>query len=79
MISWRTFILRGNDRGRPSWYYILLDDDAEKIKDFIHKTQGEGAGKYTISPDNYGTVLRSGWGKDPSQEDEDWIKNYGWP
>ena len=75
--SGRLYIVRGNDKGRPIWYYILLDDDAEKIKEFIHKTQGENAGKGSINPKDYGTVLRTGWGKDPSQENKDWMKKYG--
>ena len=37
VISDRLFIVRGSDRGRPAWRYILLDDDAEKIRNFIRK------------------------------------------
>ena len=75
--SGRQHIVRGTDKGRPAWWYILLDDDAEKIKEFIHKTQGENRGKGTVNVNKYGTILRSGWGKDPSQADKDW-KKYGW-
>ena len=70
VILGRAFILRGKDRGRPSWQYVLLDDDAEKIKNFNHKIMEES---FTIDARDYGTILRSGWGKDPSQEDKDWI------
>ena len=73
----RLHIVRGNNKGRSAWHYILLDDDAEKIKEYIHKTQGENTGKYAVDPTDYGTVLRSGWGKDPSQEDKDWLEKYG--
>ena len=77
--SHRNYTLRGTDKGRPAWHYVLLDDDAEKIKEFIHKTQGENIGKDTVNANKYGTVLRSGWGKDPSQADKDWMKEkYGW-
>ena len=76
--SHRQHIVRGTDKGRPAWWYILLDDDAEKIKEFIHKMQGN-RGKYTLNVKDYGTTLRSGWGKDPSQADKDWMKEkYGW-
>ena len=75
----RTFIVRGTDRGRPAWHYVLLDDDAEKRRDFIDKTQGENAGKVTISVSGYGEVLRSRWGKDPSPEDKEWLQKYGQP
>ena len=73
----RLHIVQGNNMGRPVWHYVLLDDDAEKIKEYIHKTQGENAGNYTVNLTEYGTVLRSGWGKDPSQENKDWLEKYG--
>ena len=77
--SGRQYIVRGYNKDRPVWYYVLLDDDAEKIKEFIHKMQGENAGKYTVDATDYGTVLRSGRGKDPKEEDKDWmVKKYGW-
>ena len=76
--SGRILIVGGTDKGRPTWRYVLLDDDAEKIKELIHKTQGENAGKYAVDPADYGTVLRFGLGKDPSQEDKGWMKKkYG--
>ena len=78
VISWRKFLVRLKDRGRPSWHYILLDDDAEKIKDYIHKTQEQNAGQGTIILSKYGTVLRSGQGIDPLDEDENWLDNYGY-
>ena len=45
----------------------------EKIEEFKHKTHWENADKGTINVNEYGTVLRSGWGKDPSQEDKEWM------
>ena len=79
VISDRIFLVCRSDRGRPAWRYILLDNDADKIRDFIHKTQGENAGKYTTNMTNYGTVLKSGLGKDPPQDVKDWIEKYGCP
>ena len=73
--SGRKFILRGTEKGGPAWWYVLLDDNAEKIREFKHNMHG----KYTINPETYGTVLRHGLGKDPSQEDKDWMnEKYGW-
>ena len=79
--TWSTamiILFHTSDGGRPAWHYILLDDDAKKIKDFIHKTQGENAGKYAISLTNYGTVLKSGWGKDPPQDVKDWMYGHSY-
>ena len=60
--------MRGQRQGRKAWWYVLLDDDPEKIKYFIHKTQGENAGKYVVNIIDYGTVLKKGWGEEPPQE-----------
>ena len=79
MIADRKFIVRIRDRGRPAWHFVLLDDDVEKIWDFIDKTQGENRGKFSLNLSNYGQVLKSGWEKDPSPEDQKWIDNYGHP
>ena len=80
VIGHRLRIVRGTDRsqGRPEWHYVLLDDDAVKIRDYKHKAQGENVGKYTINVSDYGVVLKSGFGKDPPQDVQDWIENYGW-
>ena len=76
--SHRHYILQVTHKGRPAWHYILLDDDAEKIKEFIHKMQGGNCGKGTVNVKDYGTILRSGQGEDPSQADKDWMKEkYG--
>ena len=77
VIDNRLFLARGTDRGRPAWHYILLDDDVEKIRDFKHKIQRENAGKYTINLEEYGVILKSGVGKDPPQDVQDWFDNYG--
>jgi hypothetical protein len=76
VISDRMILFCGSDKGHPKWHYILLDNDAEKIRDFIHKIN---AGKPTISLTNYGTIRKSGLGKDPPQDVKDWIEKYGCP
>ena len=73
----RVYLVRGKDRGRPAWHYVLLIDDEETIKIFKEKTQGEAAGTETIDINNFGEVLKSGWGKEPPNQVRDWIeKNY---
>ena len=46
------------DRGKPVWYYVLVDED--KVEDFETKFKHG-----TIYVADYGTVLYSGWGQDP--------------
>ena len=64
----RIRLVKRKDSGQPMWYYILLDDDAQKIKDFY---------PMAYLP-RYGKILRFGKGKEPSAEDEEWMQeNYG--
>ena len=70
----RVFIVRGTYQRRPAWQYVLLDEDAVKIRDFKHKIQ-EGT---VINVEDYGVVLKSGFGKDPPQDAQDWFNNYGY-
>ncbi len=66
--------VRGEDRGRPAWRYVVLKDDEETIRDFVKKTRGENAGKETVNVADYGEIVKSGWGKDPPQEVADELK-----
>jgi hypothetical protein len=59
--SRRVFLVRGKDKGREAWHFVLVDED--KI-DAFHKKIASG----TIDVADYGQVIRSGWGKDPSEE-----------
>lgn len=52
------FLVRGTDRGRNAWHYVLVDK--EKESDFSAKVKTG-----TIDVANFGKVLHSGWGKDP--------------
>ena len=76
VISERICLARGHNEGHPAWYYILLDNDAEKIGDFIHEMD---ITKEIVNLPKYGTVLKSGRGEDAPQEVKDWIYNYGYP
>ena len=74
VINDRKFIVRGKDRGFPVWHFVLLHDDAENIKNFF-ETVASG----TIHVADYGKILKSGWGKDPTAEDKKWVEKYGDP
>ena len=74
----RIFLLNSCTPSHPAWYYVVLDDDPEKIRDFMHKTQKENVDKYKINMEDYGTILRSGLGTDPPQDAKDWMaEKYG--
>ena len=69
----RIFLLCRHIQSHPAWYYILLDDDAEKTRDFIDKIQGDNVGKYKVNMEDYGTILKCGLGADPPQDAKDWM------
>ena len=72
----RIFMVRGKDRDRPAWHYVLLVDDQDTIDRFKELTMGENAGKYTTNVNDYGLVLKSGWGEEPPNDVKEWIENY---
>ena len=49
---------------------IQLVDDDETILSFLEKTQGEESGTHSISCDDYGRILKSGWGEGPTDEEK---------
>ena len=61
------FLVRGKDRGKNCWHYVLVDED--KVEQFKEKVKTSG----NIDVANYGKTLYSGWGKDPPQEIKDKI------
>jgi len=77
MESSRVYLVRGKDKGRAAWHYVLLRDDDDLIAAFVERTQGARAGSETIDLKDYGETLKSGYGRDPPNEVKDWIdKNY---
>ena len=54
----RVYLVRGKDKGKPAWHYVLVDKDLLGL--FLKKTKG---GSLDVA--DFGAVLRSGWGKDP--------------
>ena len=57
------YLVRGKDRGREAWHYVLVDKD--KLDDFKAKIATG-----TIDVAEYGKVLCSGFGKDPPKDIE---------
>ena len=68
----RIYLVRGKDKGREAWHYVLLVDDTETQKLFKEKLK-EGS----VDMADYGLVLKSGWGKDPPQKVRDWMADVG--
>ena len=66
----RIYKVRGTDKGRKAWHMTLIVDDDATILQFIEKTQGEYRGKLDINITDYGLVLKTGWGEEPSKEQE---------
>ena len=64
----RVFLVRGKDRGRPCWHYVLLVDDEETKEKFREKVK---SGSLDVA--DYGQVLQSGWGENPPNEVKDRI------
>ena len=72
--SRRVYLVKGEDRGRPAWYFVLVVDDEETIKLFEEKVQGEAAGSGIINLESFGQVLKSGFGKEPPNQVRDRIE-----
>jgi hypothetical protein len=77
--SGRIFEVKGEDHGRQAWYFVLLADDQDTIDKFKELTQGQNYGKHTIDFNDYGQVLKSGWGEEPPNDVKEWIENYEAP
>ena len=58
--SERIYIVRGKDRGKPAWHYVLVEKGLEPL--FLRRIKG---GSLDIA--GFGLVLTSGWGKDPPE------------
>ena len=69
----RLVVVRGTDKGRPVWRYVLLVDDEDTIAAFHKKIKEEGS----LNVLNYGKNIKSGWGQDPSNEVQEQLqRNY---
>ena len=54
----RIYLVRGKDRGKPAWHYVLVEKLLLGL--FLKRTQG---GRADVK--DFGKVLKSGWGVDP--------------
>lgn len=54
----RIYLVRGKDEGKLAWHYVLVNKHVLGL--FMKKTNG---GSLNVA--DFGTVFRSGWGKDP--------------
>ena len=56
----RIYLVRGKDRGKPVWHYVLVEKALLPL--FLRRTKG---GSFDVS--DVGLILTSGWGKDPPE------------
>ena len=57
-------MLRGNNRGRKAWHYLLVDED--KL-DAYNALFSDG-NRPKLDCAKYGKVLYSGWGENPPED-----------
>jgi hypothetical protein len=55
------FLVRGKDRGKPAWHYVLVEPG--KVNIFKDKVASG-----TVDSAKFGEILLSGWGKDPPED-----------
>ena len=64
--TWRTNkrlrLVRGKNSGREAWHILLLFDDDDVIHAYYEALGG------CIECNRYGEVLKSGWGREPSED-----------
>ncbi len=63
------YLVKGEDRGRSAWYYVLIVDDEDTVCAFKAALEDD-----TINLSRYGQILKSGWGKIPPNEVTDEIE-----
>ena len=59
----RTFLVRGEDRGCAAWHYVKVEDNLEYSN---HDALATGH----VDVADYGEIVKSGWGKDPTDDVE---------
>ena len=63
------YLVRGKDRGKPAWHYVLVDEG--KVNAF-KETVASG----TVDVAVYGKVIESGWGRDPPDDVKNAIDSF---
>jgi len=54
------YLVRGKDKGRVAWYYLLVDKMKQPIFTTTMKTKPS-----IMHLDEYGQIIDSGWGENP--------------
>ena len=63
------YVVRGKDKGRPAWHYVLVDEGRENA--FKEKVASG-----TVDVAVYGKVIKSGWGRDPPDDVKNAIDSF---
>ena len=67
-------LVRGQDRGRPCWHYVLLSSgDEDHVQGFKEQLRTG-----TIGVADWGYVIVSGWGEDPPHNIRDKVGSWTW-
>jgi len=56
----RVYLVRGKDRGRPCWHYVMVEKSLLGL--FLKRSNGG-----SLDVTDFGTVVKSGWGENPSE------------
>ena len=62
------YLVRGKDKDKPAWHYVLVDK--EKEDDFKTKVATG-----TIDVADYGKIICSGWGENPPADKKKWVND----
>ena len=68
--SERIYLVRGKDRGKPAWHYVLVEKALLSL--FLRQTNGS-----SLDVADFGFVLTSGWGKGPPEDAQKNINEMG--
>ena len=67
-------LVRGKDKGRPAWHYVLLSSgDEDHVQGFNAQVRTG-----TIDASDWGYIIASGWGEDPPDNKVDNWTRVGW-
>ena len=68
------YLVKGEDKGKPAWYYIQVD----KKKDILFQRAISNSSGGNIDLKCYGEVIKYGWGKEPPESAKKYIEEqYG--
>ena len=59
----RIHLVRGEDKGRRAWYYLLVKND-----EMVERFHAERKRDEFINLGHYGQILKSGYGENPPEE-----------